>query len=187
MMYVARARANLAFFRQHASDFREGPAASTHLFDQRGLRVQPRAWRFGRQSVENLVDPIIHFNPHVRRFWCEPGSPTTLNVRRTKAEQGSNIHRIFIERSSNRARRARAAKPKPQGLGMVSFLKRALRWVPVEIARFFLIARPRSCEWISPGRTARSGRRNAQHGRPRELTLPEGRQSHAPEDRDRRP
>jgi hypothetical protein len=27
------------------------------------VRVQPRAWRFGRQSVENLVDPIIHFSP----------------------------------------------------------------------------------------------------------------------------
>jgi hypothetical protein len=27
------------------------------------VRVQPRGWRFGRQPVENPVDPIIHFNP----------------------------------------------------------------------------------------------------------------------------
>jgi hypothetical protein len=62
MMDVARARAHLAFFRQHARDFREGSAASAHLFDQRGVRVQSRAWLFGRQSAENLVDLVIHIN-----------------------------------------------------------------------------------------------------------------------------
>ena len=55
--------AYMALFRQHSRDFLEGPAASTHLFDQRGVRIQPRAWRLGRQSIENLVDLIIHINP----------------------------------------------------------------------------------------------------------------------------
>lgn len=62
MMYVARAGADLALFRQDARDFRERPAAPAHLFDQRGVRVQPRAWLLGRQSVKNLFDVVIHTN-----------------------------------------------------------------------------------------------------------------------------
>jgi len=62
-MYVARAGAELALFRQYPRDFAEGPATATHPLDQREVRVQPRARRFGRQSFENLVDLVIHLNP----------------------------------------------------------------------------------------------------------------------------
>ena len=70
MVYVARRGGYLALFRQDARDFREGPAAPTHLFDQRGVGVQARAWLLGRQRGV-FVKPVSTTLPELGERYIE--------------------------------------------------------------------------------------------------------------------